>query len=123
MAGVSWFVGTEEVDVAAGATVVVPTGVSRGSGRRPGWYSWEALASRVHPRRTDRTDARWVRRLVSAPPWVDARLRAEEAGTRSGSACTRRGGHGSRASATASDRCIAPSARNDQSHPLHFSRF
>ena len=83
-------VGTEEVDVAAGATVVVPTGVSRGSGRRPGWCSWEALASRVHPRRTDRTDARCVRRLVSAPPWVDARLWAEEAVTRSGSACTPR---------------------------------
>lgn len=32
-------VGTEEVDAAAGATVVVPTGVSQGSGRRPGWCS------------------------------------------------------------------------------------
>ena len=51
-------VGTEEVDVAAGATVVVPTGVSRGSGRRPGWCSSEALATR--PPRTDRTDARRV---------------------------------------------------------------
>src|SRR5450759_4034746 len=49
-----------------------------GSGRRPGWCSWEALAIRL--RRTDRTDELRVRRRrLPAPRWVDAGLWAEMA--------------------------------------------
>jgi hypothetical protein len=72
-------VGTEEVDVAAGATVVVPTGVSRGSGRRPGWCSWEALARRVSQGgRTALTRvvyAAWCQRLHGLMPGSGLRRR------------------------------------------------